>query len=180
MILHINPVTLSVHQKYEVSSNIVSKNILSSKTVLNINIIKKCFLSIKSACFNNITDFHCFYCILYQINAGLLSIRDFFQKHLKKNLLTPKPFQKLFPSLNAKLVPVASCSIHMQNMFFCFMHCMCDSVFLILYLLCVSVGSRGSPQAGTERRVTGFERSPQTDPGNPSAAVGPGAADAAL
>jgi len=44
MILHINPVTLSVHQKYKVSSNIVSKNILSSKTVLNININKKMFL----------------------------------------------------------------------------------------------------------------------------------------
>jgi len=114
------------------------------------------------------------------------TVHIFSHTHKKKEPFQ-KPFQKLFPSLNANLVsslkpfvPVASCSIHMQNMFFCFMHCMCDSVFLILHLLCVSVGSRGSPQAGTERRVTGFERSPQTDPGNPSAAVGPGAADAAL
>jgi len=27
----------------------------------------------------------CFYCIFYQINAALLNIGDFFQKHLKKS-----------------------------------------------------------------------------------------------
>lgn len=46
--------------------------------------------------------------------------------------------------------------------------------------MCICVGARGSSKAGTERRVTCFKRSPQTDPGNPSAAVRPGAADAAL
>ena len=33
---------------------------------------------------NNISQYYCFFCIYYEINAALMSIRDFVQKHEKQ------------------------------------------------------------------------------------------------
>ncbi len=40
----------------------------------------------------NISQYYCFYCIFGQINAGLVSLRDFFQKKKKKILPMPNFF----------------------------------------------------------------------------------------